>query len=105
MYRVERHIIVKSKEMDTICFLSKNLYNYVNFILRQVYTKNFDSIIEYKHLIKSFKIKDKEYFKIDEYDLVKELAKNNQVDYRSLSSQAAQRVVFQVYQDWNFGVW
>jgi hypothetical protein len=100
MYRVERHIIVKSKEMDTICFLSKNLYNYVNFILRQVYTKNFDSIIEYKHLIKSFKIKDKEYFKIDEYDLVKELAKNNQVDYRSLSSQASQKVVSQVYQDW-----
>ena len=86
--------------MDTICFLSKNLYNYVNFILRQVYTKNFDSIIEYKHLIKSFKIKDKEYFKIDEYDLVKELAKNNQVDYRSLSSQASQKVVSQVYQDW-----
>ena len=86
--------------MDRICFLSKNLYNYVNFILRQVYTKNFDSIIEYKHLIKSFKIKDKEYFKIDEYDLVKELAKNNQVDYRSLSSQASQKVVSQVYQDW-----
>jgi len=50
MYRVERHIIVKSKEMDRICFLSKNLYNYVNFILRQAHLKRLDEIKEYKHL-------------------------------------------------------
>src|SRR5690606_19504089 len=100
MQRVERHIIVKSKEMDTICFLSKNLYNYVNFILRQVHLKKFDQIPEYQHLIKSFKIKDKEYFEIKEFDLVKELSKNNQADYRCLSPQTSQQIIKLLYKNW-----
>ena len=37
--RVERHIIRKGRynyqEIQTVCHLSKNLYNYVNYILRQ----------------------------------------------------------------------
>jgi len=100
LIRTESHVIVKNKNLDNICFLSKNLYNYVNFILRQVYTKNLDQIPEYQHLIKSFKYKDKEYFEIKKFDFITELVKNNQVDYRALPAQTAQQVVFQVYQDW-----
>ena len=37
--RVERHIITRNdvnyKSIDDICFKSKNLYNYVNYDLRQ----------------------------------------------------------------------
>jgi len=100
MHRVERHIIVKSKEMDRICFLSKNLYNYVNFILRQAHLKKFDQIPEYQHLIKSFKIKDNEYFKIKEFDLEKELAKNKQIDYISLPPQTSQQIIKKLYKNW-----
>lgn len=32
MYRVEKHIIRNNKEMDELCHLSKNLYNYCNYI-------------------------------------------------------------------------
>jgi len=100
MQRVERHIIVKDENLDKICFLSKNLYNYVNFILRQAHLKKFDQIPEYQHLIKSFKIKDKEYFEIKEFDLVKELTKQNQIDYRMLSSQCSQQTIKLLYKNW-----
>ena len=42
--RTERHIIKKSninyKEIDKLCFLSKNLYNYANYLIRQEFIKN-----------------------------------------------------------------
>ena len=98
--RTERHIIVKNKSFDEITFLSKNLYNYCNYILRHVYFNKFDEIPEYKHLIKSFKIKDKEFFNIDQYDLISELTKNNQVDYRKLPSQVAQQIILLLYKNW-----
>jgi len=100
MQRVERHIIVKDESLDKICFLSKNLYNYVNFILRQVHLGKFDQIPQYRHLIKSFKIKDKEYFEIKEFDLVKELTKQNQVDYRSLPNHCSQQIIKLLYKNW-----
>ena len=73
--RVERHIIIKNKEFDRLTFLSKNLYNYVNYILRQSLSGKHDNIQEYKDLIK-----DDKY--IGEYDLVKRLAELKQVDYK-----------------------
>jgi putative transposase len=40
MQLVEKHIIKKNShlysECDRVCFLSKNLYNYANYIVRKV---------------------------------------------------------------------
>lgn len=82
--RVERHIIKKGRynysEIASICRLSKNLYNYANYLVRQ------------------------EFFvtgKIPkEYDLSKTLANSNQVDYRALPAQTAQQTIKQVFRDW-----
>ena len=91
--RVERHIIVKNKELDNLTFLSKNLYNYVNYILRQVLSGKHDNIEEYKDLIK-----DDKY--INEYDLTKRLNSLNQIDYINLSTQTSQQIIKLVYNNW-----
>lgn len=80
MQRVERHITIKDKSIDELCFKSKNLYNYVNYKLRQ-------SFIE-KHVLPK------------EYDLTKQLGKENQVDYRALPAQTNQQVIKLLYQNW-----
>ena len=100
MQLVERHIFREDVIADELCFLSKNLYNYVNYILRQVYLENFDAIPEYSDLVRSFKFKDKTYKTIDEYALVTRLTHRNQVDYRALPSQTNQQVIKLVYRNW-----
>lgn len=44
MNLVEKHIIDKNhklfKEIDELSFLSKNLYNYANYIIRQEFISN-----------------------------------------------------------------
>lgn len=90
--RVERHI-VNSKEFDEVCFLSKNLYNYCNFILRQALSQKFDNIPEFRDLVKDEKF-------ISEYGLSKRLTKLNQVDYRSLPAQTSQQVIKLLYKNW-----
>ena len=39
MRQVERHIVKENsslwKQIDELCFLSKNLYNYANYLVRQ----------------------------------------------------------------------
>lgn len=40
MQRVERHIIIKSKVIDGLCFKSKNLYNLANYHIRQEFISN-----------------------------------------------------------------
>jgi putative transposase len=97
--RVERHIIVNNKQIDNLCFLSKNLYNYCNYILRQVYLNRFDNIPEFKDLIKEFKIKDKTYCKIDEYNLSSRLVKMNQPDFRAICTN--QQVIKTLYKNWS----
>jgi len=99
--RVERHIIVNNKQIDNLCFLSKNLYNYCNYILRQVYLQRFVNIPEFKDLIKTFKFKDKIFYKIKEYDLSTKLAKINQSDFRALPSKTSQQVIKLLYKNWN----
>ena len=74
MQRVEKHIIKKDETIDNICFLSKNLYNTTNFILRQNFLKNFENIKEYES------IRNEKGF-IDEYSLTKKMAEINQKDY------------------------
>ncbi len=100
-YRVERHIILKDKVLGNLCFLSKNLYNYVTYILRQVSLEKFENIPEHVDLVKTFKSKNgKTYYKIDEYDLTKRLAKLDQIDYRALPPQTSQAIIGLIYKNW-----
>jgi len=100
LWRTEKHIFVNDKNLDNLCWLSKNLYNYCNYIIRQIYTNKFDNISEYKHLIKSFVYNEKVYYIIKEYDLIKELTKQNQVDYRMLPPQTSQQIIKELYVNW-----
>lgn len=81
---VERHIIKPSDKRFTkikdFCHLSKNLYNYANYILRQEFIAN-------KSIPK-------------EYDLSKTLASSNQVDYRALPAQSAQQTIKLLYKNY-----
>lgn len=82
--RVERHIIQKGRynyqDIQTLCHLSKNLYNYVNYILRQSFFET--------GLIPS------------EYEISTQLAKENQPDFRALPAQVSQQTIKLVYQAW-----
>lgn len=79
MNRVERHIL-NSKEIDKLCFLSKNLYNYANYCIRQSFTK-------------TGKIPS-------EYELTGKLARREQVDYKALPSQTSQQIIKLLYKNW-----
>ena len=82
--RVERHIIRKGRynyqEIQTICHFSKNLYNYVNYILRQ------------------------SFFEIGsipgEYEISTQLAKENQADFRALPLNVSQQTIKLVFKAW-----
>ena len=82
--RVERHIIQKGRynyqEIQTICHLSKNLYNYINYILRQSF-------------FETGKIPG-------EYEISTQLAKENQVDFRALPAQVSQQTIKLVFKAW-----
>ena len=82
--RVERHIIQRGRhnyqEIQTICHLSKNLYNYINYILRQSF-------------FETGKIPS-------EYDISTQLAKENQQDFRALPSQVSQQTIKLVFKAW-----
>lgn len=95
--RVEQHIIKKSninfKMLDDMCFASKNLYNYVLYVLRQAYTKKYENIQEYRDLIKNEKF-------IDEYDLSLRMAKIKQKDFCKLDKvQTSQQIIKLVYKN------
>lgn len=57
MQRVETYILTKTKSKDEysslvdLCHKSKNLYNYVNYILRQTISNKLDNISEYTDLL------------------------------------------------------
>ena len=86
MQLVERHIIKKSnplyKELDNMSFLSKNLYNQALYKIRQ------------------------EFFETGKYlnypNLVKQLTKENQVDYVALPRKISQWVLKQVNSNFVF---
>ena len=84
LIRTERHIINKNninyKNCIEICHLSKNLYNYVNYILRQ-------SFFETKRLP-------------SEYEISTQFAKENQVDFRALPAQVSQQTIKLVFKAW-----
>ena len=77
MRLVEQHIIKQNhsfhKECDSICFRAKNLYNYGLYVIRQ-------------HFFKTSQM-------ISANDLRKQLAIENQVDFRALPSQVSKEVL------------
>ncbi len=80
MQRVERHIIIGNEQLDRLCFLSKNLYNYVNYLVRQEFTKNGKMP--------------------SEYELTTLLTWEKQVDYVALPAQTSQQVVALLFKNW-----
>lgn len=84
MERIEKHVISKQNinfnSCNFICFRSKNLYNYCNYILRQSF-------------IHTSKLPN-------EYDLVKKLrARNNDV-YFDLFGNVNQQCIKLLYKNW-----
>lgn len=79
MQRVERHII-NTKGIDNICFLSKNLYNRTNYILRQSFT----------HTRKL----------PSEYELTGKFARRDSKSYRALPAQTSQQIIKLLYKNW-----
>ena len=82
MRQVERHIVKENspfwKQIDNLCFLSKNLYNYANYLIRQSF------------------IFDKVYLGFNQvYHLVKE-----QPDYQALPRKVSQQVLRILAQNW-----
>lgn len=80
MNRVERHIIRNDKELNHLCWLSKNLYNYTNYCLRQ----------SFSHTGKL----------PNEYELTGKFAKREQADYKALPSQTSQQIIKLLYKNW-----
>ncbi len=82
MRQVERHIVKETspfwKQIDNLCFLSKNLYNYANYLIRQSF------------------IFDKVYLGFNQvYHLVKE-----QPDYQALPRKVSQQVLRVLDKNW-----
>lgn len=64
IYLVERHIIKNNKELDMICFKSKNLYNKALYLIRQHYfeTKNYLSYYDVNRILVNSK--DTDYYSL-----------------------------------------
>ncbi|MGD1714724.1 transposase [Hydrocoleum sp. CS-953] len=82
MRLVERHIIQPTHrfyaEIDRLCFLSKNLYNYANYLVRQSFI--FENT--YRHY----------------YDLQKTLY--TQVDYKAMPAKVSQQILMIIDRNW-----
>ena len=109
MQRVETYILRKANNkkdylaLVDICHKSKNLYNYVNYILRQCQSNKLENIPDFIDLIKSEKKivksnktnEEKEYIQnfISEFDLSKRLCQLKQFDYINLKAQVSQQII------------
>lgn len=80
MNRVERHIILKSRQLQHICWLSKNLYNYANYQIRQ-------------HFVETSLM-------LSEYELTNKLGKEKQHDYIQLPAQTSQQIIKLLFKNW-----
>lgn len=82
MQLVERHVINKKhiyyKEIDNLCFLSKNLYNAANYIVRQEFIKN-QSYLNYNSVQKILQIQN---------------------DYKALPAKVSQQVLMLLDKNW-----
>jgi putative transposase len=82
MQLVERHIINKThafyKECDRLCLLSKNLFNYANYLIRQSF------IFEGKYL---------------NYNAIQKLCQGHQ-DYTALPAKVSQQTLIRLHECW-----
>ncbi|HAC66214.1 MAG TPA: transposase [Cyanothece sp. UBA12306] len=82
MRLVERHIIQKNHrfyaEIDRLCFLSKNLYNYANYLVRQSFI--FENTYRNYH------------------DIQKTL--QNQPDYQAIPAKVSQQILMIIERNW-----
>lgn len=85
MQLVEKHIIKDGsclyKEIDNLAFLSKNLYNKANYIIRQEYIFNCENYISYP-------------------ELHRQLVKDKDVDYYALPTKISQQTLRVLDQNW-----
>ena len=82
MLLVEKHVIKKHhlyfKEIDNLCFLAKNLYNYANYLIRQSF------IFEEKYL---------------NYNIIQKLCQSS-ADYKALPAKVAQQILMRLHEAW-----
>lgn len=83
MQLVEQHIIKSThkfyKELDRLCFLSKNLYNVANYMIRQEFTANGNYL---------------------NYNAIDRLLNVDNVDYKQLPSKVSQQTLKLLDQNW-----
>lgn len=95
MRLVERHIITKNhsyfEEMDAISFLSKNLYNRANYIIRQEF-------IETSKQKELGLVKNAKWIRYNE--LQKMLQNSKDVDYCALPAKVSQQVLKNLDKNW-----
>lgn len=95
MQLVERHIIENNhqyfKDIDSLSFLSKNLYNRANYLIRQAF-------IISSQLKEENKCDTAFWFRYN--DIQKYLQKTKDVDYYALPTKVAQQVLMMVDKNW-----
>ena len=80
MNRVKKIIVKNNKELKNLCWLSKNLYNYANYCIRQSFTKT--GVIP------------------NEFTFRKKVRARNQVDYRALPATVSEETIRLLYKNW-----
>jgi putative transposase len=80
LIRTEQIRINKTKELSSLCHLSKNLYNEANYLVREAYFLN-ENKVKYNELDAWLKL--------------------NSENYKSLNAQSAQQILRLLEKDWN----
>jgi len=92
---VERHIINKNhvsyKELDELCFKSKNLYNYANYMVRQEFIK---TTKEKEHGLTDHAVY------INYYSINRKLIDDKQFDYCQLPRKVSNQVLKKLDKNW-----
>jgi putative transposase len=95
MNLVEKHIVKYNSEFysecDKLCFLSKNLYNYANYLVRQEFIKTSkdkkDGLVDHANYL-------------NYYSINKILIKEQQIDYTSLPSRVSNQTLMMLDHNW-----
>ncbi len=82
MLLVEKHVINRNhryfKEIDNLCFKTKNLYNYANYLIRQSF------IFSRKYL---------------SYNVIQKLCQGT-IDYKALPAKVSQQILIRLHEAW-----
>ncbi|MCB0744770.1 MAG: transposase [Ignavibacteriae bacterium] len=80
MNLVERHIVINSKELEDLCFKSKNLYNQSLYYLRKSYFGEIE--------------------RFSENELTGVFAEFDEENYRALPAQTSQQIIKSLFNNW-----